>query len=193
MTWAWRRGAIRTGATRPAGCIVKLGGSLLGRPGWPDAIATLVAELRPTLVVVGGGRVVDGLRAIDAAGRQPAALMHELAIDCLSLTARLLADAIGLPVVRGADATTGVLDAAAWLRDEEAAALLPAGWHVTSDSIAAVVARVTARRLVLAKSTPPPIGGGDLAALAAAGWIDDHFPTAAAAVTGIDWAAPDVP
>jgi 5-(aminomethyl)-3-furanmethanol phosphate kinase len=193
MTWTWQRGVIRAAATPPPGRVVKIGGSLLGRPGWPAAINWLVAQWRPTLVVVGGGPVVDGLRAIDAAGRQPAAFMHELAIDAMSLTGRTVAEAIGMPVVAGDAAAEGVLDASAWLRAAGSTAALPAGWQVTSDSIAAAVARVAGLRLVLVKSVAPPGGGGDLAALAAAGWVDPYFPAAAAKLAAIDWAAPDPP
>jgi 5-(aminomethyl)-3-furanmethanol phosphate kinase len=192
MTWAWRQGSIRKGPAPAAGSVIKVGGSLLGRPGWPAAITVLITRWQPTLVVVGGGRIVDGLRAIDAAGPRPAGLMHDLAIDAMSLTARLVADAIGLPATGRIDAEHGVLDAAAWLRAAGKTVPLPAGWHVTSDSIAAEVARFTGRRLVLAKSTPPP-HGVDLGTLAAAGWIDSHFPIAAEEVATIDWAAPARP
>ena len=191
MTVAWQQGMIRGEPQRPAGHVVKVGGSLLDRPDWPRAIAALVAELKPTLVVVGGGQVVDGLRAIDAACPRPARLMHDLAIDAMSLTARLVADAIGLPVVHGVEAAAGVLDVTGWLRAAGPVAALPVGWHVTSDSIAALVASVTSRGLVLAKSVPPPVGGDDLDALAAAGWVDAHFPLAAAGVAEIGWAAPE--
>lgn len=190
MTVAWQQGVIHGEPPRPGGHVVKVGGSLLDRPDWPRAIAALVAELKPTLVVVGGGQVVDGLRAIDAACPRPARLMHDLAIDAMSLTARLVADALGLPVVHGVEAAAGVLDVAGWLRAAGPVAALPVGWHVTSDSIAALVASVTGRGLVLAKSVPPPVGGDDLAALAAAGWVDAHFPRAAAGVAELGWAAP---
>ena len=170
--------------------MLKVGGSLLDRPEWPAALAAVVVEMQPTLVVVGGGAIVDGLRAIDAACPRPARLMHDLAIDAMSLTARLVADAIGLPVVRDVEAAAGVLDVAAWLRAAGPVAALPVGWRVTSDSIAALVASVTSRGLVLAKSVPPPVSGDDLDALAAAGWVDAHFPLAAAGVTDIGWAAP---
>lgn len=190
MTMGWRRGVIRDGATPSAGCVVKVGGSLLGQPGWPDSLAALVADLRPAIVVVGGGAIVDGLRTIDAACPRPARLVHALAIDAMSLTTRIVADAIRLPVVHDLEAASGVLDAAVWLRVAEADASLPVGWHVTSDSIAAVVARIAGRPLLLAKSVPPPVGGDDLGGLAAAGWVDGHFPTAAADLAAIAWTAP---
>jgi aspartokinase-like uncharacterized kinase len=167
--------------------VVKIGGSLLARPAWPEWIAALVAATHgPRVFVVGGGPVVDGLRAVDAAAPQPAAAMHWRAIEALGITARLVADATGLPLVETPDATTpAVLDVARWT---PAAAALPEGWHVTSDSIAAVVAARVGGGLLLAKSLPPPVA--DLGGLAAAGWIDAHFPTVAAAAGRITWAAP---
>jgi aspartokinase-like uncharacterized kinase len=188
----WHMGTLRAGPTSPPGLVVKVGGSLLGLPGWPELLADLVAPLRAVppapLLIVGGGRVVDGLREIDAVNPRPPALMHDIAIDGMSLTARLVADALGLPVV-GTAAGPGVLDAAKWLRSTGHAARLPAGWQVTSDSIAALVAAETSRGLLLAKRAPPPEDGHDLERLAAAGWVDAHFPVAAATIATISWAA----
>ena len=83
-----------------------------------------------------------------------------------------------------------MLDAATWLRPSGQAARLPAGWHVTSDSIAALLAAETGRGLLLAKRAPPPEDGHDLERITAAGWVDAHFPVAAATVATITWAAP---
>jgi hypothetical protein len=193
MTVAWRRGTLRAGSTPPNGLVVKVGGSLLGMRHWPEVLAELVAPLvggsPAPLLVVGGGRVVDGLREIDAAAPRPPALMHELAIDAMSLTARLVADALGLPIVSLATGA-GVLDASDWLRSPDHEARLPAGWHVTSDSIAALLAAETGRGLLLAKRVPPPAGDHDLERLAKAGWVDAHFPEAAKGVGSLTWAAP---
>ena len=189
----WRMGTLRAGPIPPAGQVVKVGGSLLGLTDWPDRLADLVAQLNAQapqpLLVVGGGHVVDGLREIDAASPRRPALMHDLAIDAMSLTARIVADALGLPVI-GTASGAGVLDAAAWLRSAGQAARLPAGWQVTSDSIAAVVAAATGRGLLLAKRVPPPEGDHALERLAAAGWVDAHFSVAAATVMTIAWASP---
>lgn len=192
MKARWRHGTIRgrSAAAAAPRTVVKVGGSLLGRAAWPDEIAALLAELGPAVLVVGGGGVVDGLRAIDAASPRPPALMHELAIAAMTLTARVGSQALGLPLVTDPLAASGVLDAAAWLRASASAAGLPPGWHVTSDSIAAAVARASAGDLVLVKSVPPPCTGDDLARLAVSGWVDRYFPVAAAAVAGIRWAAP---
>lgn len=196
MKCGWQFGGIRGPEAGPPGRlrVVKIGGSLLTRSGWPAELAALIAALpRRLILVIGGGAVVDGLRTLDAACPQPPERMHTLAIDAMRLTARLVADALGLPLVTDDSPTAPVamLDVAAWLdahprfREE-----LPVGWHVTSDSIAAVIAAAAAADLLLAKSIAPPCDDGDLATLAAAGWVDAHFPIAARALDAISWAAP---
>lgn len=189
----WRTGVLR-GAGPVAPSLIKLGGSLLVRPDWPRLVSALVAGATPlpSLVVVGGGAVVDGLRAIDAASPRPAPLMHDLAIDAMRLTARLVAEALGLPLVSDPEGSPGrgVLDVPAWLAAAGRTAALPAGWEVTSDSIAARVAVRHGFALVLAKSAAPPPCPGGLAALAAAGWVDAHFPHAADPLARIGWAVP---
>jgi aspartokinase-like uncharacterized kinase len=192
MNWNWQRGRIRGPEALPAvtPLVVKLGGSLLAMPDWPAAVAALLADSTRPLVVVGGGGLVDGLRAIDAASPRPAALMHLLAIEAMSLTARLVAETFGLPLVTSLEPGGGILDAAAWLEASGAGDELPAGWDVTSDSIAATAASRSGRGLLLVKRVPPPPGaGGNLESLAASGWVDEHFPTAAAGVQPIAWAA----
>jgi len=194
VTAPWRTGFLRGSAPGADGpTVLKLGGSLLVRPRWPEMIAALLASLPGDVIVVsGGGALVDGLREIDAAAPRPPALMHRLAIEALAITARLVATSLGLPLVAEPARAGGVrvLDVPAWLAVGTRAAALPEGWHVTSDSIAAVVAAACAGPLVLAKSVPPPCPGPDLGPLAVAGWVDDHFPAAAAALPTIGWAAP---
>lgn len=201
----WIRGSLRPaaggaagrGRAEPAWLIVKIGGSLLSRPRWPALLATLVGAVRrrPCRIVVGGGAVVDGLRAIDRAAPQPEPLVHELAIEAMRLTARLVSAALDLPLVTGMEATAGpaVLDVPAWLANAAAPAWLPAGWGVTSDSIAACVAAEHGGGLLLVKSAPPPAcaSGDPVAAVAAAGWVDACFPRAAAGLVEIGWAAPE--
>jgi aspartokinase-like uncharacterized kinase len=70
---------------------------------------------------------------------------------------------------------------------------LPRSWQATSDSIAARVAEVLSADLVLLKSAGPPreiFPEGDrakvFANLAAAGYVDQHFPRAAAAVRAVE-------
>ena len=185
----WSFGVLRGGpAAGPL--VVKVGGSLLARPGWDEAVAGLLRSWPgPLLVVVGGGPVVDGLRAIDAAAPQPAAAMHWRAIEALGITARLVAEAVRLPLAESpAWVESAVLDVSSWLARGPA---LPEGWHVTSDSIAAAAAAAGSAGLVLAKSLPPP--APDLETLAAVGWVDPHFPQAAARLGHVGWAAPAIP
>lgn len=191
MNDRWRHGILRGDAMElPAGpLVVKVGGSLLARPCWAEAITDLLAAMpRRCTVVVGGGPVVDGLRAIDAAMPLPAEAMHWRAIEALGITARIVAEALSLPLVATPMAMRGVLDVPIWLRGDQA---LPAGWYVTSDSIAAVVAATIDAGILLAKSVPPP--AGDVQEAAAAGWVDGYFPVAAATLAHIAWAAPISP
>lgn len=192
MSDSWRDGVIReapAGGVR--GTVIKFGGSLFVRPRWADELLSLVSRADgPVSVIVGGGGLVDGLRAIDAASPLPATLTHRLAIDALALTARLAAVATGLQLVSEPGvADAAVLDVPAWLSVGHRLAKLPVGWHVTSDSIAAEVAAASGAVLMLAKSLPPPTTDVDVAA--AAGWVDPWFPTAARGVPSIRWAAPE--
>jgi hypothetical protein len=197
----WQHGRLRTDmlstATADQRLVLKIGGSLLARSDWPRFVTALVAAApHPArTLVVGGGPVVDGLRRIDAAAPQPDELMHHLAIEALRVTARLAAAALGLPLSTSAadDDKTVVLDVPAWLARDPIGRALPAGWQVTSDSIAARVAAATGASLLLAKSAAPPpcpADTSDLESVAAAGWVDDHFPVAAAGLDLIEWAAP---
>ena len=144
------------------------------------------------IIVVGGGPPVDGLRAIDAAAPQAPALMDRLAIESLRLSATLVAASLSLPLARapGRAAPACVLDAAGWLARAGRRDDLPVGWQVTSDSIAAAVAQAARAGLVLAKRVRPPEDASGLEQLAAAGWVDGHFPTAARGLRSITWAAP---
>jgi len=195
MTAGWMRGVIRaTTDTAIPRIVIKFGGSLLVRRTWRDELRSLVADcVGPTTIVVGGGPVVDGLRALDAASPCSAEVMHRLAIDAMGITARLAAEAASLKLAAApADAAGAVvLDAAAWLSQADRYDDLPVGWHVTSDSIAAAVATACGAMLLLGKSAPPPEFAGDVASLAQAGWVDDHFPTAAADLERIEWAVPE--
>lgn len=173
--------------------VVRFGGSLLTRPGWPDDLLDLVGGLPGRVtVVVGGGPVVEGLRLVDAAQPLSAHVMHALAIEAMGVTARLVAAATGLGVTVTPTTAAGVsiLDTPRWWAASSQGSRLPAGWEVTSDSIAATVALEAAATLVLAKRVPPSMP--DLVELAASGWVDAHFPTAAAGLVGILWAMPRI-
>ena len=192
----WCGGDLRTAAVVAPCEIIKLGGSLLTVPNWPDLAVDLVrirSSRGQVVVVVGGGAIVDGLRTIDAAAPQRPDAVHFLAIDLLGATARLVARALGLPlVVEPGDDAAAVLDVPLWLTAVSRRSRVPVGWHVTSDSIAALVAAEARGGLLLAKRVAPPrsVHEDPIAELARGGWVDDHFPVAAAGLTHIAWAAP---
>lgn len=191
---------VRNGNTQPppdVPIVIKLGGSLLMRPNWPSLLMPLVDSYRPRAccLIVGGGAVVDGLRMLDRVAPQPPQLMHELAIDAMRLTGRLVSAAVRLPLtpLLPGPGEVAVLDVPAWLASGARVSALPAGWGVTSDTIAAHVAVEHGGMLLLAKSIPPPPCPGDVdrvKALALAGWVDDYFPVAAGPLGTIEWAAP---
>lgn len=196
LTTGWCGGDLRTAAVAAPREIIKMGGSLLAVSHWPALAADLVrarSSRGQVVVVVGGGAIVDGLRTIDAAAPQQPDAVHFLAIDLLGATARLVARALGLSlVVEPGDDAAAVLDVPLWLAAAARHDRLPVGWNVTSDSIAARVAAETRAGLLLAKRVAPPlfVHEDPIAELARGGWVDDHFPVAAAGLTHIAWAAP---
>ena len=169
--------------------VVKVGGSLLGQPGLGERIAIWLKQQTPAsnLLVVGGGRLVDQVRALDRTHSLGESAAHQICIVALSVTARVLVATI--PGARLVSSTEGwgrsahdgaavVLDVAAVLEELESssdAAPLPRCWRVTSDAIAAQIARlVGAQQLVLLKSADPP-QQVSIETAAAAGYVDSFF------------------
>ncbi len=178
--------------------VVKIGGSLLDFAGLPAAWHAWHERQPPAvnLLMAGGGPFADAIRDAQAIHGIDDAAAHRLAIDSLGLSARLLG--VLLPDVRivsrpgevAAAArqsrglpTTLILDVAACFRESPADGplnMLPASWQVTSDSLAAAVARLLeAGELVLAKSSLPT-APCDATRLAEIGFVDGYFPRAAA-------------
>ncbi|HTU25616.1 MAG TPA: hypothetical protein VMF30_09480 [Pirellulales bacterium] len=169
--------------------IVKLGGSLLDLPGLAERFGAWLARqpAAATLLVVGGGRLADAIRALQQVHRFDDRAAHYLCLDAMGLTATLLCELLpGTTFVRQPEhidrAATGVqvIDVRPILPLAEP---LPESWSVTSDSIAAHLATLLAAdELVLLKSTLPqsPADGAFPAPqeLAAAGLVDEFFPQA---------------
>jgi aspartokinase-like uncharacterized kinase len=169
--------------------IVKVGGGVMTSAGALDAVLTIVgASGTPLVVVPGGGLLADAVRDLDrrfAPGDTPAHWMAVLAMDQLAhlMSARMP----GSVLVDGLTAIEQALDAGRiavlapyrWLREDDS---LPHSWDVTSDSIAAWVARrLRASRLVLVK---PPGARGD-------GLTDAWFPRALSHETAVSVVAAD--
>lgn len=169
--------------------VIKLGGSLLD---WPELAPRVRAWLggqppATNIVIVGGGPMVDKLRALDREHHFSPAAAHWLSIRAMSLTAAIVAEWLeeatlvsSLEKLRLAGPTSlQIFDVEHFLREDQGAdGALPCGWEVTSDSIAArVAAIVSARELVLLKSALPA-PGSSREAWARSGFVDAHFPRA---------------
>ncbi len=138
--------------------VLKVGGSLCRVPGRVRRLMATLGTLAPprTIVVVpGGGLFAEQVRRADRRFALDASSSHWMAILGMDQSAYLLRHlASGAVLVRDPrDIRTGglnVLAPSAWLLRANP---LPHSWGVTSDSIAAWVARaLRARRLVLLKS-----------------------------------------
>lgn len=177
-----------------SGCVVvKVGGSLLGWPGFPGRLAGYLDATRHErlVLIVGGGRAADFVRELDSAHGIGENRAHGLALRALDLTAHAAAALVpGLAVVERPDGLAGVWGtggvpvlAPRWFLeavDRHAAAPLAESWEVTTDSIAARVAEALgAVELRLMKSRGLD-GLRGRAGAARAGLVDPAFPAASA-------------
>jgi len=156
--------------------VAKVGGSLYDWPHLGVALtAWLAAQAEPVLLFPGGGEAADAVRAWDRVHALGEEAAHGLAIRSLSLGAHFLHQLLpNTPVVEAS--TPGILDPHPYFRARVGP---PHTWSVTTDSLAAWVARECgASKLVLLKSADPPAGRD----WAGSGYVDAYFPTAAAGV-----------
>jgi aspartokinase-like uncharacterized kinase len=145
--------------------VVKVGGSLYDLPDLGTRLSRWLAlqGVADMVLIPGGGRTADVIRAFDACHGLGEEKAHWLALRALTLNAYLLADLLpGARVVQSLDECApplehlSILDPFRFARWDEAThpdACLPHSWDATSDSLAARVAVVAeARRLCLLKS-----------------------------------------
>ena len=156
----------------PNPLVCKIGGSLFEWPElFPRLAALLASESRQVLLIAGGGQPADIVRDWDRRHCLGAKRAHRLAIRSMRLGEALLADGLpGAVVVSDIPEATRawengsppILNVEAWLAGEAAEnqPMLPASWDVTSDSIAACVARRWNADLLLVKSTSPQQANG---------------------------------
>lgn len=164
--------------------VVKLGGSLAASPRLRDWLGVIAAS-PGTLLVPGGGPFADAVRAQQPVIGYDERAAHEMAMLAMAQFGRALCSlvpafelAMTLDRIGKVCGAGGIGIAVPWpmLAAEPA---LPPSWQVTSDSIALWFARQFSAPLLLIKAanaTP----GSSLAALAAAGVIDQFFPGLAA-------------
>jgi aspartokinase-like uncharacterized kinase len=175
--------------------VVKLGGSLFDLPDLPARFRLWLGgqPAMPTVLVAGGGKMVDVLRAADRLHGLGETVSHWLCIRVMTLHAEMLSALFPEAVLCrslaqwNAVSPSGltILDPWIFLREEEPRLIgtsLSASWQVTSDSIAARFAQaVGAGELALLKSAPPA-PGWTLAAAAAVGYVDSFLPRLAGAL-----------
>jgi len=185
--------------------VVKLGGGL-GSGAGDDALRTLctaIGELggrHPLLVVPGGAWFADAVRDADRRFDLSAATSHRMAILGMEQFGWLLSELIPGAERRADLGPVAAGRTAVLLPAELPLRSLPASWQVTSDSIAAWVARAAgAGRLALVKEVDglyadwPPRGEplprltvAELAALRPGG-VDGYLPTALANASFETW------
>jgi aspartokinase-like uncharacterized kinase len=181
--------------------IVKVGGSLLGRGDFPDRFRDWYDRqpMAETLIVVGGGAVVDAIRQYDALRPGDPESIHWLCVDLLDATFQLVRSWLDWPAILAphqlqqgvattfsVDRPTLVAVRSFYHRDAgELAHRLPADWQTTTDSIAALLAVIAnADEIVLLKSCriDPAMNLGELAER---GIVDRAFPAIAREVTAV--------
>lgn len=191
--------------------VVKLGGSLLCSSRLRERLESWLAAQpnAASLVVVGGGAIVDSVRDLASLHPYDEEFLHWLCIDLLDVTFRLFAaqvpqwtkveqsgdlNALVERLEGRADRPTPVLVRVAAFYDAGIEATLPRrlplSWDTTSDSLAALLAhRIGAEELVLLKSCT--IEQPDFAAeqvwerLADSGVVDRAFPAVAAGLRSV--------
>lgn len=175
--------------------IIKLGGSLFDMPDLKSRLLRFLGEqafARP-VIIPGGGRFANEVRRVDELLDLGDDLAHELGVQTLSLTARLVAGlSPRLQLATSPDQLSSiweadllpVLDVAELTLQQSP---LPASWDVTSDSIAAWVCSLREEsQLVLVKSVPL-IGSLSLSEAAKLGLVDAYFPVAASGLQHLSW------
>ncbi len=165
--------------------VVKVGGSLERSPHLRALLRLLVDAGGANLVIVpGGGRFADQVRAQQEESNLDEATAHRLAIAAMGRYAAVLCDlqpglrpVACLEELCAVPALNGCSPVPVWLPGPQTAEQpdIPVGWHVTSDSLALwLAARIKAEALILVKSAAN--SAADARQLAAAGYLDGWFP-----------------
>lgn len=165
----------------PSLWVVKLGGSLWAADALLDWLKVL--RQRPVIVVPGGGLFADAVREAQQRWGFDDQLAHTLAISAMTQYGLMLQGLCPTlltatePESLRAAITNG--RSAIWLPDAQSLPVeqVRASWDVTSDSLAAWLAKVMdAKHLLLIKSLGPPAGEAAIGDLNRMGLLDRAFP-----------------
>jgi dihydroneopterin aldolase len=175
--------------------IVKLGGSLAHTPQFAAWLKALAAWGGPLILVPGGGVFADCVRAAQGAMGFNDTTAHRMALNAMGQVGIALAaysDAFTLAASRAElDNALGGGEIPVWLPEKMVlgASDVPKCWEVTSDSLAAWLARTySARRLLLIKASDLA-APGSVRDLAADKIVDPLFPRFAAQCHAEVWLA----
>ena len=162
--------------------VIKIGGSLEAAPGLRPLLA-LLAEYGHAgpIIVPGGGRFADRVRAGQRESGMDDASAHRLAIRAMEQYAAVLCGMeprlYSIANISETSGASGASTVPVWLpgclvADEPG---IPANWSVTSDSLSLWFAgKINAKALILVKSVPN--NTNDAQTLAATGYLDKYFP-----------------
>ncbi|MEZ6138547.1 MAG: hypothetical protein R3C53_26995 [Pirellulaceae bacterium] len=177
--------------------VIKLGGSLLTLPNLREKFHRWCRD-HPhslTLIIVGGGEVVEAVRVVDAANRLPEDFAHWICIDLMQYTARIahgilgnveiyetrdelqqiLTDSTQNSMAPATAPTIAIVQIATCFQPGFSNLGLPENWDVTSDTLAAAFGILyAAEELVVMKSADPPCYD-KLEDLAEVGFVDPCF------------------
>ncbi|MGO4439206.1 amino acid kinase family protein [Rhizobium sp. RAF56] len=162
--------------------VVKLGGSTAGHIEMEQWIAVLASATIPLVIVPGGGPFAEQVRASQKRMHFSDAAAHEMAILAMDQFGIAIAERHPrLQAVRSEGEIAAVLGEGrvpVWLPSEMTrGADMEESWSVTSDSLAAWLARrIESRHLLLCKQVDPEPSAMDLHALADSGVVDAMLP-----------------
>ncbi len=181
--------------------VVKVGGSLISRPGFPSQLRALLDRLggpAQNNLIFGGGEVVEALRRLDAIHQLDPVAMHWRCVRALDLVYDVACEWFGdfervdrvdvLSDHVGSTRSGNFLIKVECFYNEmfngdDQPASLPWNWSTTSDSIAAWLARrLEIEHLAILKSCEIPLQWTP-ASLSKAGIVDDAFSLAAEGLT----------
>ena len=152
--------------------VVKVGGSLFDLPDLRDRLVSVLASLSSdrVLLVSGGGASTDVVRSLQRTHGLSDVTAHRLAMESMRVGEALLSELVPAAVLISSmdefQTKVAVVQAAAFLANEQVESSPREDWDFTSDSISAWVAGVAkADRLLMLKSVPAPTSLDECSAL----------------------------